>query len=67
MAKALQEWDIEKLPENLREKFNLTDEEKQQILSFFGLEIAEISERRNYQQADVISLSDTTHPTLNSY
>ena len=55
-----EKWDIEKLPENLREKFNLTDEEKQQILSSFGVEIADISERRNYQQADVISLSDTT-------
>ncbi len=55
-----EKWDIEKLPENLREKFNLTDEEKQQILSAFGVEIADISERRNYQQADVISLSETT-------
>lgn len=55
-----EKWDIEKLPTELREKFNLTDEEKHQILSAFGIEIADISERRNYQQADVISLSEST-------
>ncbi len=55
-----EKWDIEKLPIELREKFNLTDEEKQQILTAFGIEITDISERRNYQQADVISLSEST-------
>ncbi len=55
-----EKWDINKLPEELREKFNLTDEEKQRILSAFGIEIADISERSNYQQADVISLSEAT-------
>ena len=55
-----EKWNIEKLPAELREKFNLTDEEKQQILSAFGIEISDISERRNYQQADVISLSEST-------
>lgn len=55
-----EKWDIEKLPESLREKFDLSDEEKHQILSAFGIEVSDISERRNYQQADVISLSETT-------
>ncbi|MGG3233942.1 cupin domain-containing protein [Priestia flexa] len=53
-------WDITKLPENLREKFNLTDEEKEEILASFDTEIRDISERRGYQAQDVISLSDTT-------
>ncbi|PIC95003.1 acireductone dioxygenase [Sporosarcina sp. P26b] len=53
-------WDIEKLPENLREKFNLTDEEKEEILKAFKTEIDDISERRGYKTADIISLSDAT-------
>ena len=53
-------WDINQLPEALREKYNLTNEEKQQILDVFSAEIADISARRNYQSADVISLSPDT-------
>ncbi|MER2090534.1 MAG: cupin domain-containing protein [Sporosarcina sp.] len=53
-------WDIEKLPENLREKFNLSEEEKEEILKAFKTEIDDISERRGYKTADIISLSDTT-------
>lgn len=53
-------WDINKLPEELREKFALSDDEKKQILDVFAGEIADISERRGYQAQDVISLSDST-------
>lgn len=53
-------WDIEKLPANLQEKFLLSDEEKQQILDAFKTEIEDISNRRGYQAQDVISLSSTT-------
>lgn len=56
-------WDIEKLPENLREKFDLNDEEKEEILQAFKAEIDDISERRGYKASDVISLSDS-HPNL---
>ncbi|SEN30972.1 acireductone dioxygenase apoprotein [Paenisporosarcina quisquiliarum] len=56
-------WDIDKLPENLREKFNLDDNEKQEILKAFQLEINDISTRRGYQAADIISLSDS-NPNL---
>lgn len=52
-------WNINKLPENLREKFDLSDEEKEQILEAFRVEIADISARRGYKAADVISLSDS--------
>jgi 1,2-dihydroxy-3-keto-5-methylthiopentene dioxygenase len=53
-------WDIAKLPENLRENYSLTDEEKQQVLDAFFTEIKDISERRGYEAHDVISLSDST-------
>ncbi|MEN8699210.1 1,2-dihydroxy-3-keto-5-methylthiopentene dioxygenase [Bacillus infantis] len=53
-------WDIQKLPEDLREKYNLSDEEKERILESFAAEIKDISERRGYQAQDVISLSEST-------
>jgi 1,2-dihydroxy-3-keto-5-methylthiopentene dioxygenase len=53
-------WDISKLPSELSEKFQLSDEEKNAILEAFNSEIKDISDRRGYQTADVISLSDTT-------
>lgn len=56
-------WDIEKLPETLREKFDLSDEEKEQILQAFKVEIDNISTRRGYKASDVISLSDS-NPNL---
>jgi 1,2-dihydroxy-3-keto-5-methylthiopentene dioxygenase len=56
-------WDIEKLPEPLREKFDLSDDEKEQILYAFKEEIDNISTRRGYKASDVISLSDS-NPNL---
>jgi 1,2-dihydroxy-3-keto-5-methylthiopentene dioxygenase len=53
-------WDISKLPSELGEKYQLSDEEKNTILEAFSSEIKDISERRGYQTADVISLSDST-------
>lgn len=53
-------WDITKLPENLKEKFLLSDEEKGEILNTFVDEIKAISERRGYKAQDVISLSEKT-------
>lgn len=55
-----EKWDIAKLPVQLQEKFQLSDEEKQQILEAFKAEIEDISNRRGYQAQDVISLSDST-------
>ncbi|WP_214714480.1 cupin domain-containing protein [Exiguobacterium sp. s151] len=55
-----EQWDITKLPENLQENYQLTDEDKQAILSTFRDEIRDVSERRGYETADVISLSDAT-------
>ncbi|WP_075617721.1 1,2-dihydroxy-3-keto-5-methylthiopentene dioxygenase [Paenisporosarcina indica] len=56
-------WDIEKLPENLREKYDLSEEEKEEILVAFKVEVDDISQRRGYQAADIISLSDS-NPNL---
>jgi len=53
-------WDINKIPVALVEKYLLSDEEKEEILSTFALEIADISERRGYKAQDVISLSENT-------
>lgn len=53
-------WDIEKLPNRLSEKYDLTDEEKDEILTVFQKEIKSISEKRGYKAQDVISLSDAT-------
>lgn len=53
-------WDMSKLPEPLREKFTLSDEEKSQILSIYDEEIRDLAARRGYQTWDVITLSETT-------
>ncbi|ETI69524.1 1,2-dihydroxy-3-keto-5-methylthiopentene dioxygenase [Neobacillus vireti] len=53
-------WDISKLPASLVEKYLLSEEEKEEILSTFAEEIADVSARRGYKAQDVISLSDNT-------
>jgi 1,2-dihydroxy-3-keto-5-methylthiopentene dioxygenase len=53
-------WDVSKLPEELRGKFVLSEEEQQQILNTFEEEIRSLSERRGYQKWDIVSLSDET-------
>ena len=55
-----EQWNIEKLPSELSEKYDLTEDEKERILAAFDTEIQDISARRGYQSQDVISLSDTT-------
>lgn len=53
-------WDIKKMPEELRENFSLTDEQKQQILEVFQDEIQDLAARRGYRTWDVITLSEQT-------
>ncbi|WP_214848817.1 cupin domain-containing protein [Exiguobacterium sp. s193] len=55
-----EQWDVSKLPSDLVENFTLTDDDKQTILTTFADEIKDVSERRGYQTADIIALSDTT-------
>lgn len=53
-------WDTNKLPAELKEKFVLTDEEKNQILETYNHEIRDLAARRGYRTWDIISLSDAT-------
>ncbi|MCY9664221.1 cupin domain-containing protein [Paenibacillus alginolyticus] len=53
-------WDANKLPETLREKFILSDDEKAQIISTYEEEIRDLAARRGYEIWDVIALSDST-------
>lgn len=55
-----EKWDISKLPAQLKEKFDLSDEDKAMILSTYDAEIKELAARRGYQTWDVISLSEAT-------
>jgi 1,2-dihydroxy-3-keto-5-methylthiopentene dioxygenase len=53
-------WDPNKLPEELRENFVLTDEQKAQVLAIYDPEIRDLAARRGYQIWDMITLSDAT-------
>lgn len=53
-------WDKNKLPTEIRNKFVLNEEEKQQILSAYETDIQDLANRRGYQAWDVIALSDET-------
>ena len=53
-------WNTDKLPENLREKFILSDEEKTQVLATYDEEIRDLAQRRGYRTWDIITLSEAT-------
>ncbi|WP_223066260.1 cupin domain-containing protein [Paenibacillus caui] len=53
-------WNTDKLPEELKENFSLTDEQKQTILKTFDAEIQDLVARRGYRTWDVITLSEAT-------
>jgi 1,2-dihydroxy-3-keto-5-methylthiopentene dioxygenase len=53
-------WGVDRLDDNLRNNYSLTDEEKQLILEAFRKEIDDISARRGYLTADIVVLSDQT-------
>ncbi len=53
-------WNINKLESNLQNKFLLSDEEKQQILTTFDDEIRDLAKRNGYLVWDVVALSDAT-------
>jgi 1,2-dihydroxy-3-keto-5-methylthiopentene dioxygenase len=58
-------WGVDRLDDNLRNNYNLTDEEKQQIIEAFKPEIDDISARRGYITADIVVLSENT-PNLDA-
>ncbi|WP_227935106.1 1,2-dihydroxy-3-keto-5-methylthiopentene dioxygenase [Alkalihalobacillus deserti] len=53
-------WDMGKLPESLVEKFDLTDEDKAEILKSYDDDIRSLADRRGYVNWDVIALSEKT-------
>ena len=53
-------WNADKVPELLKSKFVLSDDDKQDILQVFDSEIRELASRRGYQTWDVIALSEAT-------
>jgi len=53
-------WNPEKLPAHLKDKFTLSDGEKEEVLAAYDTEIRSLAERRGYQKWDVISLSEAT-------
>lgn len=53
-------WDTGKLPEKLRDKFVLTDEEKEEILQAYDEDIRSLAERNGYVKWDVVALSPET-------
>lgn len=53
-------WNADNLPEQLKEKFVLSDEEKNQILAAYEKEIHDLAARRGYRTWDIIALSDAT-------
>ncbi|HZG13552.1 MAG TPA: acireductone dioxygenase [Candidatus Bathyarchaeia archaeon] len=53
-------WDANKLPAELKEKFVLSDEEKNTILATYETEIRDLAERRGYRTWDIVALSDST-------
>jgi 1,2-dihydroxy-3-keto-5-methylthiopentene dioxygenase len=53
-------WNADKLPEQLKSKFALSDTDKQDILQVFDSEIKDLASRRGYHTWDVIALSEAT-------
>jgi len=53
-------WDASKLRDELKDKFTLSDEEKQEVLTTFDSEIRDLASRRGYQTWDIITLSEAT-------
>ena len=53
-------WNMEKLPNDLRNTFILSDEKKEEILTVFDSEIRSLANRRGYKEWDIVALSDAT-------
>ncbi|MBB6669166.1 cupin domain-containing protein [Cohnella nanjingensis] len=53
-------WEPSKLPERLQENFDLTAEDKEEILNTFDTEIRDLAGRRGYKTWDIVVLSEST-------
>ncbi|MDI4645628.1 cupin domain-containing protein [Cohnella hashimotonis] len=53
-------WNPSKLPERLQENFELSADDKTEILSTFDAEIRDLAGRRGYKTWDIVVLSEST-------
>ncbi|MBX5436208.1 MAG: cupin domain-containing protein [Alicyclobacillaceae bacterium] len=53
-------WTLERIPADMRDKFALTDDEKQRILESVQDDIERLAKARGYVKWDLISLSEAT-------
>lgn len=53
-------WNPEKLSEDLRDKFILSDADKSNILQTYDEEIRDLAARRGYRTWDIVALSEAT-------
>lgn len=53
-------WDTNKLPGELKENCQISDDQKAKVLQVFDEEIRALAERRGYVNWDVVALSETT-------
>jgi 1,2-dihydroxy-3-keto-5-methylthiopentene dioxygenase len=53
-------WNADKLPAHLQNKFVLSDNEKNEILTTYNEEIRDLASRRGYRTWDIVALSDAT-------
>lgn len=53
-------WETTKLPNEYQSNFQLNDDQKQEILDIYDVEIKDLAARRGYKIWDVITLSDST-------
>ncbi|MFB5190528.1 1,2-dihydroxy-3-keto-5-methylthiopentene dioxygenase [Alicyclobacillus fastidiosus] len=56
-------WDVSVIPSHLQDKYDLTDEQKEEILEALRSDIEHLSAERGYVKWDLISLSDA-NPNL---
>ena len=55
-----EQWQVEKLPEELRGNCTVTEEQKNEILTVFNEEIRSLAKRNGYGNWDVVALSEDT-------
>lgn len=55
-----EKWGVERLPQHLRENYELTDAEKQAIIDAYKLELEKLKKERGYITEDIVVLSEKT-------
>jgi len=53
-------WGVERLPERLKEEYNLTEEEQKAIIGAYKEELEKLKKEKGYVTEDIVVLSDRT-------